>query len=714
MKKVYLTLAFFLIGFVLTAQKLPFQGYLEESGVPVNGTRSFTFNLTDYGWSETLTAVPIDNGIYNVVLGQITLLPDTIFSNVSETPLSITVDSTNIGTLLLYKPLGFDNSKFELLNAVDSKRGELIVNDTDAGELSLYGVNDSLNIRLGSFSGGYYGNLGIYDSLGVSNGFIRARNNGGLLQLNKLDATGNFASAILASTNPVTSALLLYAQNPTADNVSKMIENYTATREIFNGPLMSNNYKRSGTDWYDNEGRILAAVGNAREETGDPEGGSGYVSLWGKNSFNVQLAGKRWQNNDFPTFELFGNSDDGGTWWMRNFAVEVFEAPIGYDYTNMSLFNTDVGGISHENVFITSNLYEQKGGGIEIRDSIGTTNLRFEGNSGNIYANNIFGNITPNNGSLFRLNYGDGTQFVNADPSTTRFVVHNPSGGQTARIFSSGSDGNFGRFRLYGNDNETHHESGVDDSNAGYTYYYGPGPNFFPIARIEQNGVNPEAGSIKLFSNNVETINLNAETGIGNFLNAAIGQQTNGIVHIYGEDNTAIDNLRLQMEVRPDGLGSSYGFIEVRDAAFNTTISIDGSTGTVTATTLTQTSDKRLKKDINTLENSLSNTLKLRGTSYYWKDQNKSQKRQIGVIAQEVEEVYPEFVHTDEKGMKAVNYAQMTAVLIEAIKELNQKIVHLENENQKLSTALNETKQLSNRLAKLEKLLLENNTVVNK
>ncbi|HET8859381.1 tail fiber domain-containing protein [Marivirga sp.] len=586
MKNFSLLIILLFASLSLAAQKLPFQGYLEESGVPVNGARTFIFELPDYGWTETIADVSIDNGIYNVVLGESTLLPDSIFSNVNETPLSITVDTTNIGTVTLYKPLGLNKKNFELLNDTESKRGELKVDNSDAGELSLYGVNDSLNIRIGSFAGGYYGNLGIYDSLGVSNGFIRARSNGGLLQLNKLDVNGNFASAILASTNPTTSALLLYAQNPTNDNVSRMIENYTATREIFNGPVMSNNYKRSGTDWYDNEGRILAAVGNAREEAGDPEGGSGYVSLWGKNSFNAELTGKRWENNDLPTFQLFGNSDDGGTWWMRNFGVDINEAPSGYDYANLGLYNTDVGGVSQENVFITSNLYEQKAGGIELRDSIGTTTITLEGN-----------------------------------------------------------------------------------------------------------------------------------TGIGNFQNAAIGSQTNGIVHLYGEDNTAIDNLRLQLEVRPDGIGSSFGFIELRDASYNTSISIDGSTGTITATG-TVTSDKRLKKEITTLENSLSNTLKLRGASYYWKDENKSQKRQIGVIAQEVEEIYPEFVHTNEEGFKSVNYAQMTAVLIESIKELNQKIEHLEKdvaglekENETLTTALNETKALSERIGKLEKLLIQEQKV---
>jgi len=45
----------------------------------------------------------------------------------------------------------------------------------------------------------------------------------------------------------------------------------------------------------------------------------------------------------------------------------------------------------------------------------------------------------------------------------------------------------------------------------------------------------------------------------------------------------------------------------------------------------------------------------------------------VGLIAQEVERRYPELVSTDPEGYKAVNYAQLTPVLIEAIKELKAK-----------------------------------------
>ena len=110
--------------------------------------------------------------------------------------------------------------------------------------------------------------------------------------------------------------------------------------------------------------------------------------------------------------------------------------------------------------------------------------------------------------------------------------------------------------------------------------------------------------------------------------------------------------------------------------------------GTVTSQGNVLSSDRRYKRDIQTLEGALDKTKQLRGTSYYWKDKNRGSDKQIGVIAQEVEEVYPEFVHTNADGYKAVNYAQMVAVLIEAVKELDAKVASLEKENGELKAEL--------------------------
>ena len=60
-----------------------------------------------------------------------------------------------------------------------------------------------------------------------------------------------------------------------------------------------------------------------------------------------------------------------------------------------------------------------------------------------------------------------------------------------------------------------------------------------------------------------------------------------------------------------------------------------------------------------------------------WYNKIGEENRKVGVIAQEVEEVLPEVVHTDTEGMKAVDYGKMVGVLIEAIKELKQEIDEL-------------------------------------
>jgi hypothetical protein len=104
-----------------------------------------------------------------------------------------------------------------------------------------------------------------------------------------------------------------------------------------------------------------------------------------------------------------------------------------------------------------------------------------------------------------------------------------------------------------------------------------------------------------------------------------------------------------------------------------TTIDSSGnliSQGSITAATyITSTSDIRLKTDIQPLTNTLDKVLKLRGVSYVMKS-NETGSRKIGVIAQELEQEYPELVMNDDNGMKSVAYANLAPVLIEAIKAL--------------------------------------------
>jgi len=122
-------------------------------------------------------------------------------------------------------------------------------------------------------------------------------------------------------------------------------------------------------------------------------------------------------------------------------------------------------------------------------------------------------------------------------------------------------------------------------------------------------------------------------------------------------------------------------------------LSVDGgitANGPVRATTLVQTSDARFKTNVRPLAGALASVLALRGVRYEWnalgiQHGGTAGAPQVGVLAQEVEKVYPELVSTDKDGYKAVNYAQLTPVLLEAIKELK-----AENDALKARTAVAE------------------------
>jgi len=111
--------------------------------------------------------------------------------------------------------------------------------------------------------------------------------------------------------------------------------------------------------------------------------------------------------------------------------------------------------------------------------------------------------------------------------------------------------------------------------------------------------------------------------------------------------------------------------------------------GSVTAQNFIKASDKRFKKDIKPLKDSLSKALSLKPVSFYYKaeefkEKGFSTKKQIGLIANDAEQVIPESIHTDREGFKHIDYDTLTPVLIGSIQELNRKITTLKNENNSL------------------------------
>jgi predicted RecA/RadA family phage recombinase len=101
--------------------------------------------------------------------------------------------------------------------------------------------------------------------------------------------------------------------------------------------------------------------------------------------------------------------------------------------------------------------------------------------------------------------------------------------------------------------------------------------------------------------------------------------------------------------------------------------------GTLNATSIVETSTLRRKHCIVTQDSQLNSILRLRPVEFTWKD---THKRDKGLIAEEVAMVYPEFVAFEEINGQmlpaAVNYSKMVSVLVQALQEMNARVVELE------------------------------------
>ena len=91
-------------------------------------------------------------------------------------------------------------------------------------------------------------------------------------------------------------------------------------------------------------------------------------------------------------------------------------------------------------------------------------------------------------------------------------------------------------------------------------------------------------------------------------------------------------------------------------------------------------SDERLKDNIKPIQGALDKVCKLGGYEFDWNSkQDVYEGHDIGVIAQEVEAVFPELVTDRDSGFKAVKYEKLVPALIEAIKELKAEVESLKS-----------------------------------
>ncbi len=124
------------------------------------------------------------------------------------------------------------------------------------------------------------------------------------------------------------------------------------------------------------------------------------------------------------------------------------------------------------------------------------------------------------------------------------------------------------------------------------------------------------------------------------------------------------------------GLNVTGGFTATGNANIN---------GSMRALYYDHASDIRLKANIRPVENALERLLAIHGVEFRW---NSSQNEDMGVIAQDVAQTFPNIVHSDASGIKSVEYDSLIAPVIEAIRELKAQNDYLLGEVEKLQLAL--------------------------
>ncbi|GEM_PF-1169978 len=197
------------------------------------------------------------------------------------------------------------------------------------------------------------------------------------------------------------------------------------------------------------------------------------------------------------------------------------------------------------------------------------------------------------------------------------------------------------------------------------------------------------------------------DTRMTMFDNGYVGvgtETTFGKFHIHGEDS-GIESIQMYtgsipwtyqrprtlFVVTSNSSGTNPGFSDSKFSVLgngNVGIGLDNPqyalhvVGRVKSNGINETSDQRLKQNIVTLDKAMDKVKALRGVSYEWRTEEFKEMQfangtEIGLIAQEVEQVLPEVVHTDGEGYKSVAYSHLVALLIEAVKEQQEEIVRL-------------------------------------
>lgn len=157
--------------------------------------------------------------------------------------------------------------------------------------------------------------------------------------------------------------------------------------------------------------------------------------------------------------------------------------------------------------------------------------------------------------------------------------------------------------------------------------------------------------------------------------------------------NSGILRLRNALEIWPNDAGTKAGRLDVRNAAGAPVIILDGASGNINATGTITPSSSRLKEHVTPMHDALERLLRLEGVRFDWIEEEAAKRggktHDLGFIAESIAKEFPEVVARDAQGQViGVDYARMSAVAVQAIKQQNARIEALATENADLKARL--------------------------
>jgi len=257
-------------------------------------------------------------------------------------------------------------------------------------------------------------------------------------------------------------------------------------------------------------------------------------------------------------------------------------------------------------------------------------------------------------------------------------------------------------------------QTGTGSTNARYNTFMG---RFAGNKSLKSNNtyVGAFAGSDN--ENGTDNVFLGVFTG-----GISIGSRNTFVGNRAGVDTSVVNNnIFLGFNAGQSATGSDQLYIENSGSLTpliwgdfaNPKILINGNmevVGNLSYGTMNACSDLRFKKNIKSISGALSDILKIRGVVHEWRhdefpDKEWKKGHEYGVIAQELEQYFPELVVEDSEGFKMVNYIKLTPILIESVNAQQKLIDQQSRELQELKSKKSELGDISVSIEKLEALL---------